>query len=67
MATPAMFGWQRPLSMLFSGLSAAGQPGGWSNFGPAISQAGNTWDQQQMEREQFQWRQEQAQREQRAV
>jgi hypothetical protein len=36
---PAMFSWQQPLAALFGGLSAAGQPGGFANFGMGVNQA----------------------------
>lgn len=38
MAKPAQFSWQQPLAALFGGISAAGQPGGWSNFGAGVNQ-----------------------------
>jgi hypothetical protein len=44
MATPAMFSWQQPLAALFGGISAAGQPGGFANFGAGVNQ---TMQQQQ--------------------
>jgi hypothetical protein len=44
MAQPAMFSWQQPLAALFGGLSAAGQPGGFANFGAGVNQ---TMQQQQ--------------------
>jgi hypothetical protein len=56
--------WQAPLAALFSGLSAAGQPGGWSNFGPAVMQANQNFAGQQMDNARFQLVQEQAEREQ---
>jgi hypothetical protein len=56
--------WQAPLAALFSGLSAAGQPGGWSNFGPAVMQANQNFAGQQMDNARFQLVQEQAAREQ---
>lgn len=62
--TAAMFSWQAPLAALFGGLSAAGQPGGWSNFGAGVANAQQNWQGQQMDRERFRLLQEQAQREQ---
>jgi hypothetical protein len=56
--------WQAPLAALFQGLSAAGQPGGWANFGPAVTQANQTFAGQQMDNARFQLVQEQAEREQ---
>ena len=57
--------WQVPLAALFSGLSAAGQPGGWQNFGMGVQQGAQTaqgnmfrMEQQQRAREQFQMEQE---------
>jgi hypothetical protein len=44
MAQPAMFSWQQPLAALFGGISAAGQPGGFANFGAGVNQ---TMQQQQ--------------------
>src|SRR5687767_2785668 len=41
--------WQAPLSALFSGLAAAGQPGGWANFGPGVIQGSQNFQNQQMQ------------------
>ena len=38
MAQPSMLSWQQPLAALFGGISAAAQPGGWSNFGAGVNQ-----------------------------
>jgi hypothetical protein len=43
-SNPAMFSWQQPLAALFGGISAAGQPGGFANFGAGVNQ---TMQQQQ--------------------
>src|SRR5688572_294566 len=59
---PAMFSWQQPLAALFGGLSAVGQPGGWSNFGTGVGQAANDFRAQQREQEQFGILREQADR-----
>lgn len=39
--------WQAPLAALFSGISAAGQPGGWSNFGMGVQQGAQNFQQGQ--------------------
>jgi hypothetical protein len=39
--------WQAPLAALFSGISAAGQPGGWSNFGQGVTQGAQNFQQGQ--------------------
>jgi hypothetical protein len=65
--TAAMFGgspWAAPLAAIFGGLSAAGQPGGWSNFGAGVASAQQNFQSQQMDRERFRLLQQQAQREQ---
>jgi hypothetical protein len=63
MATnPAMFSWQQPLAALFGGLSAAGQPGGFANFGAGVNQTMQQQQQQQMEQERFGMLREQADR-----
>lgn len=36
--SPAFFSWQQPLAAFFGGLSAAGQPGGFANFGAGVNQ-----------------------------
>jgi hypothetical protein len=54
MATnPAMFSWQQPLAALFGGISAAGQPGGFANFGAGVNQTMQQQQQQQLEQERF--------------
>jgi hypothetical protein len=61
----AMFGgmspWQAPLAALFSGLSAAGQPGGWSNFGVGANQGLQNFQQGQVQAQQMDLRQQQIQ------
>jgi hypothetical protein len=39
--------WQAPLAALFGGLAAAGQPGGWNNFGPGVIQGSQNFLAQQ--------------------
>jgi hypothetical protein len=39
--------WQAPLAALFAGISAAGQPGGWSNFGQGVQQGTQNFQQGQ--------------------
>jgi hypothetical protein len=59
---PAFFSWQQPLAMLGAGIAAASSPGGWSNFGPAVSQAGRDWRTMEIERERFDLLRQQADR-----
>jgi hypothetical protein len=59
---PAFFSWQQPLAMLGAGIAAASSPGGWSNFGPAVSQAGRDWRTMEIERERFDILRQQADR-----
>ena len=55
--------WQAPLAALFSGLSAVGQPGGWSNFGIGTAQGAQNFQQGQRAMMQDQRAQEQFQME----
>jgi hypothetical protein len=51
--------WQAPLAALFSGISAAGQPGGWSNFGQGVTQGQQNFQQGQAQQQMMQLRQQQ--------
>jgi hypothetical protein len=51
--------WQAPLAALFSGISAAGQPGGWSNFGQGVTQGAQNFQQGQAQQQMMQLRQQQ--------
>lgn len=64
--------WQAPLAALFGGLAAAGQPGGWNNFGMGAAQGAQQFqsrmfaqEQAQRAREQFQMDRERFEAEQR--
>lgn len=56
--------WQAPLAALFSGLSAAGQPGGWSNFGAGVAQGAQNFQQGQSQQQLMDLRQQQIQQQQ---
>lgn len=43
--------WQAPLAALFSGISAAAQPGGWSNFGQGVQQGAQNFQQGQQQQQ----------------
>jgi hypothetical protein len=51
--------WQAPLAALFSGISAAGQPGGWSNFGMGVTQGQQNFQQGQAQQQMMELRQQQ--------
>jgi hypothetical protein len=51
--------WQAPLAALFSGISAAGQPGGWSNFGQGVTQGQQNFQQGQQNQQMMELRQQQ--------
>jgi hypothetical protein len=53
--------WQAPLAALFAGISAAGQPGGWSNFGMGVQQGQQNFQQGQQGQQMMQLRQMQIQ------
>jgi hypothetical protein len=41
--------WQAPLAAIFSGIGAAGQPGGWNNFSQGVQGGLNNFHQNQMQ------------------
>jgi hypothetical protein len=41
--------WQAPLAAIFSGIGAAGQPGGWNNFSQGVQSGLNNFQQNQMQ------------------
>lgn len=56
--------WQPALAALFSGLSAAGQPGGWSNFGAGVAEGAQNFQQGQSQQQLMDLRQQQIQQQQ---
>lgn len=57
--------WQAPLAALFSGISAAAQPGGWSNFGAGTQQGIQNFQQGQQAQQMMDLRRMQLEQEQR--